>query len=659
MAPKSLIRIIVLILMLAAAFSASYARVEAASSTDDPSPFKEHVIKFYLDPAIVPDTDFAKSVLPKYVADMNAILAKNTNRRLLFDPETDIIQTSTKPQTDSAHPPLPTEDFEIWAHVTMTDSPISYGGYAGIDISGAGVLAGLYWTRLYDPDNLSPGNDVLDYSIQIDHMLHELAHVFGAGIGEYYSLASITDTTGIAPLLNIDANDPDDAFWSDKPDFKADPLLHLTDAATRANYLEKVRYSNLTAAVMSGGYRNGVISFDHYTVRILDENEQPVPSADVKVWSIQATSPYTSQLLFDGQTDGNGQIALAWGGPADPHNTNDLLRLIKVYKDGVSLTQPKYVSIFDADIQKLVYEKDSFTVTMTAADNPPTDILLSGTGIDENQPIGTLVGTLSNNDPDPDTFTYSLINGGAACPGTDNTSFQISGGSLQSAVVFDSETKSSYDICIRVDDGRSGTFDKAFTVAINNLPDTETLSDVPTSYWAWQYIESIYSAGITGGCGTSPLIYCPTAPVTRAQMAVFILRGMHGGSYVPAAATGAVFNDVPASYWAAGWIEQLYAEGITTGCGGGNYCPDSLITRDQMAAFLLRAKHGSSYVPPAASGAVFNDVPASYWAAGWIEQLATEGITSGCGPNQYCPDATVTRAEMAVFIQRAFNLPLP
>jgi hypothetical protein len=182
-------------------------------------------------------------------------------------------------------------------------------------------------------------------------------------------------------------------------------------------------------------------------------------------------------------------------------------------------------------------------------------------------------------------------------------------------------------------------------------------ADVPIGYWAENYIEALATAGITGGCGSGN--YCPAAPVTRAQMAVFLLRGIHGSSYVPPPATGAVFNDVPANYWAAAWIEQLAAEGITGGCGGGNYCPEYSITRDQMAVFLLRARYGSGHVPPPASGAVFGDVPASYWAAGWIEQLAAEGITGGCGNGNYCPTGPVTRDQMAVFLQRVFNLPLP
>ena len=70
-------------------------------------------------------------------------------------------------------------------------------------------------------------------------------------------------------------------------------------------------------------------------------------------------------------------------------------------------------------------------------------------------------------------------------------------------------------------------------------------------------------------------------------MAIFLLKGIHGGGYNPPPATGTMFYDVSSSYWAAAWIEQLAREGITSGCGGGNYCPESLVTRAQMAVFMV------------------------------------------------------------------------
>ncbi len=184
---------------------------------------------------------------------------------------------------------------------------------------------------------------------------------------------------------------------------------------------------------------------------------------------------------------------------------------------------------------------------------------------------------------------------------------------------------------------------------------TVIFADVPLNYWALSWIERLYAAGITGGCASNPLRYCPENNVTRAQMAVFLERGMHGASFNPPVVT-LTFTDTTNNF-ARYWIEALKSDGITSGCGPSLYCPDASTTRAEMAVFLLRSEHGASYVPPAASGTLFTDVPASYWAAAWIEQLANEGITSGCGTNLYCPDATVTRAQMAVFLVRTFNLP--
>ena len=123
-----------------------------------------------------------------------------------------------------------------------------------------------------------------------------------------------------------------------------------------------------------------------------------------------------------------------------------------------------------------------------------------------------------------------------------------------------------------------------------------------------------------------------------------------------------LFSDVPSQHWAADWFEQLAADGITAGCGNGNYCPGEYVNRSQMAVFFERAKFWpSSFTPPPGTGLMFGDVPADHWAGGWIEQLAADGITVGCSddPPLYCPDEPITRAQMAVFLVRTFNLPKP
>ena len=179
--------------------------------------------------------------------------------------------------------------------------------------------------------------------------------------------------------------------------------------------------------------------------------------------------------------------------------------------------------------------------------------------------------------------------------------------------------------------------------------------DVPPSDPFHDYVDTLARDGITSGCGGGS--FCRNSNVTRAQMAVFLLKGEHGSSYTPPSCTG-VFPDVectPTPAFAVDWIEELSAEGITGGCGGGLYCPGNPVTRAQMAVFLLKAEHGSSYVPPVCAG-VFGDVACPSQFANWIEALYQEGVTGGCGGGNYCPANPATRGQMAVFLVKAFQL---
>ena len=113
--------------------------------------------------------------------------------------------------------------------------------------------------------------------------------------------------------------------------------------------------------------------------------------------------------------------------------------------------------------------------------------------------------------------------------------------------------------------------------------------DVTESHPFFTWVESLADNEITGGCSASPPLYCPVAGINRAQMAVFLLRGIHGAAYQPPPATG-MFADVPPTHPLVRWIEQLARDGITTGCGTSpaRYCPDTGVTRGQMAVFVVR-----------------------------------------------------------------------
>ncbi len=190
-------------------------------------------------------------------------------------------------------------------------------------------------------------------------------------------------------------------------------------------------------------------------------------------------------------------------------------------------------------------------------------------------------------------------------------------------------------------------------------PTSATFGDVPMNVGHWSWVERLANSTITAGCGAGN--YCPFSEVVRAQMAIFLLRSKHcGNTYTPpAVGTSTGFNDVPLNATYAPWVKQLAAEGITAGCGNGNFCPQTVVNRAQMAIFLLRTKHGSTYSPPAVGSSTgFGDVPLAATYAPWVKQLAAEGVTAGCGDgSNFCPLDPVNRAQMATFLVRAFNLP--
>ncbi len=199
------------------------------------------------------------------------------------------------------------------------------------------------------------------------------------------------------------------------------------------------------------------------------------------------------------------------------------------------------------------------------------------------------------------------------------------------------------DVVVTNTDGTTGTLVKGFVA---------DFLDVPGGQQFYSFVTTLVSNGITAGIGGG--LYGVTDDTLRQQMAVFILKSEHGLCYTPPPCTG-VFGDVPCSSNFAPWIEAMAAEGITGGCGGGDFCPQSPVRRDQMAVFLLKAEHGPAYAPPTCTG-VFLDVPCPSPFANWIEQLAAENITGGCGGGNYCPANSNTRGQMAVFLVKTFGL---
>jgi hypothetical protein len=165
-------------------------------------------------------------------------------------------------------------------------------------------------------------------------------------------------------------------------------------------------------------------------------------------------------------------------------------------------------------------------------------------------------------------------------------------------------------------------------------------------------IEWMADQGITRGCNppTNDL-FCPDSTVTRGQMAAFLVRALgltdDGG--------GDLFTDDDDSIF-EGDIDRMATAGITKGCNppdNDRFCPDSKVTRGQMAAFLVRAL---GYTDDG-GGDLFTDDDGSVFE-GDIDRLGTAGVTKGCNPptnDRYCPDSAVTRGQMAAFLHRALS----
>ena len=143
--------------------------------------------------------------------------------------------------------------------------------------------------------------------------------------------------------------------------------------------------------------------------------------------------------------------------------------------------------------------------------------------------------------------------------------------------------------------------------------------------------------------------FCPDEHVTRRETARHVEKLKRGYTFQPPAAAN-VFHDVERTTVEAAWIEQMYRDGVTRGVTSTLFAPDIAVTREQIATFVARALYGKDFQRAGTSR--FKDVTNPYFI-GYIEQLAEDGIMTGCTETQFCPHDKVTRAELATVLVRA------
>ena len=167
-----------------------------------------------------------------------------------------------------------------------------------------------------------------------------------------------------------------------------------------------------------------------------------------------------------------------------------------------------------------------------------------------------------------------------------------------------------------------------------------SFSDIASSPFRAE-IEWLVGEGITGGCGGGR--FCPKRPVTRGEMASFLVR-MFGYTAVPAQDP---YDDDDGTLHELN-INKVTAAGVASGCGTRRFCPGSSVTRGQMAAFLeralgLRFGAGSDHFADD-DGLIFESS---------LDRVAFANINRGCGFERVCPGSAVTREQMAAFLHRS------
>ncbi len=159
-------------------------------------------------------------------------------------------------------------------------------------------------------------------------------------------------------------------------------------------------------------------------------------------------------------------------------------------------------------------------------------------------------------------------------------------------------------------------------------------------------IDTLYEAGITAGCELDPPRYCPESPITRGQIAAFIAR-----TFGLEPADVDYYTDDDGTLFEDD-INAVTAAGIGFGCSETEYCSDRPLLREEMAELLVR----TFGVPPSAEDWFWDDDGSPFETS--IQALKAAGITKGCDaadPGRFCPDRELTRGEMATFFVRAMR----
>ena len=528
------------------------------------------------------------------------------------------IQEVGVPPAASASAPTP--DVPAEPRAPLTDAPELTLGNAGNVVSSFPTGLEFGFGMVYDTsvDRLWVANPYYpDFGIHGDGLEHEFLPD-GTATGE---TIDIHDTGGIQQADGT-YNGRTGMLWQvnlggDQCLFEMDPVTKVVTGnkicgrptTWDTNSQRAVAYDYATDTYYVGGV-NGTVVYH------IDSAGNPLGSTDVGLGIAGLAYNPTTRHLF-ALTEGASPWDI-W--VLEPHNGYAVLGGFRVTSGGVPVIQNDGIAL-EADCAGRLWLNTLNTNTVYAFESGETGWCVNDIPWLSEDPVD---GEVASGGALPVTVTFD--------------SRGLLPGLRQGSLIFSTDTPQSIDP-VPVD----------FTTLF---------LDVPQGSFAWNYIYGAAGAGVMPGCApqTPTFTFCPNEVVTRRTMAGFIVRAVHGALTPPPVYLGG-FDDVLAGSLNANYIQGLVNDGITAGCSVSPtlYCPDVAVTRAQMAVFVWRGRHGDEPPPPCAG--VFNDVPCPSMFADYIEAIYEEGITVGCGGGDYCPNDSITNAQMAVFLVKAFPLP--
>jgi hypothetical protein len=337
-------------------------------------------------------------------------------------------------------------------------------------------------------------------------------------------------------------------------------------------------------------------------------------------------------------TLGTDPIIVAHGTP-DVTDAATFARLRLLHREGPTLVDRTDLAHTSFRDQRVQAEVDSLGAFVLASRHAPA--------ITAPRSVAPLsagnVASVANNAGS--SYNWTIVEGGGSIPGSTTTPSIAftAGGPGATMVVQSTETGPC-----------TATAQRRVQVDFNDVPGPPA---VP--HFFHSVITTLAGNKITFGCGDGNYCPADPVLRNQMSVFLLLSREGSTYLPPACQAAQQRFTDVPASNGFCRWIEELARRGITVGCATNQFCPSGSVTRGTMAVWLILARHDGHFVPAPCTTAPFSDVPTSSPLCPWIQELKNRGITTGCGGGAYCPNAVVTRAAMAAFLVGTFGLVFP